>query len=221
MRIEDFVVRADQLVKQAEATLATVRTVGYGEYVDEGSFRGLRSASLSFLRSTFGETHPYYREFEKAIDSSSEDTIHAAKAILTAARDEIAGGWAQSIRGMVAAEVFADFLEMAEHLLATGYKDASAVMIGSTLEEHLRQLATRAGIPTMFESREKEVPKKADVLNSDLARAEVYNKLEQKSVTAWLDLRNKAAHGQYGEYSKEHVEMMLRGVLEFMTRYPL
>ena len=44
------------------------------------------------------------------------------------------------------------------------------------------------------------------------------NKLDQKNVTAWLDLRNKAAHGNYGEYNQQQVEFMLHAVTEFMTR---
>ena len=38
------------------------------------------------------------------------------------------------------AELFADFLEMADYLLSEGYKDPAAVLGGSMLEEHLRQL---------------------------------------------------------------------------------
>jgi hypothetical protein len=31
------------------------------------------------------------------------------------------------LKGLITAEVFADFIEMAEHLLETGYKDPAAV----------------------------------------------------------------------------------------------
>jgi len=51
-----------------------------------------------------------------------------------------------------------------------------------------------------------------------LAKAEVYTKLDQKSVTAWLDLRNKAAHGKYTEYEKEQVVLMMRSVTDFLAR---
>jgi len=39
-----------------------------------------------------------------------------------------------------------------------------------------------------------------------------------KQITTWLDLRNKAAHGNYTEYSKKQVTLMLQGVLDFMNR---
>jgi len=42
--------------------------------------------------------------------------------------------------------------------------------------------------------------------------------LDQKNVTAWLDLRNKAAHGLYDQYNREQVETMLKGVIEFSAR---
>jgi hypothetical protein len=63
------------------------------------------------------------------------------------------------------------------------------------------------------------VPNKADLMTSDLCKANVYGNLDHKNVTAWLDLRNKAAHGKYSEYTIEHVEIMYLGVLNFVTNY--
>lgn len=42
-------------------------------------------------------------------------------------------------------------------------------------------------------------------MNAELAGVEAYNRLDQKDVTAWLDLRNKAAHGHYDQYTAEQV----------------
>ena len=47
------------------------------------------------------------------------------------------------------AEVFADFLDMAEHLLGEGYKDAAAVILGAVLEDTLRKLADAYGVPVI------------------------------------------------------------------------
>jgi hypothetical protein len=105
---------------------------------------------------------------------------------------------------------------MAEYLLSEGYKDPGAIVIGSVLEEHLRQLSVKNGILTSTAGK----PKKADQLNADLARKGAYSKLDQKSITSWLDLRNKAAHGKYGEYTKEQVDLMLQCIQNFMARVP-
>ncbi len=106
---------------------------------------------------------------------------------------------------------------MAEYLLEQGYKDAAAVIVGSVLEEHLRKLAEKSGIAL---AQSGGSPKKADGINSELAGATVYSKLDQKSITAWLDLRNKAAHGKYAEYTKEQATLALQGVRDFAVRHP-
>ena len=46
-----------------------------------------------------------------------------------------------------------------------------------------------------------EKPKNTDTLNAALVKAGAYTKLDQKNVTAWLGLRNKAVHGDYSAYT--------------------
>ena len=58
-----------------------------------------------------------------------------------------------------------------------------------------------------------------DPLNVALAKAGVYNVLMQKQVTAWADLRNKAAHAQWDQYDAEQVSQMLVGVRKFCMDY--
>jgi hypothetical protein len=65
------------------------------------------------------------------------------------------------------------------------------------------------------------VPRKAESLNADLAKSPAYGKLDQKNVTSWLDLRNKAAHGHYTEYNHQQVELLLASVRDFVARHPL
>ena len=110
---------------------------------------------------------------------------------------------------------------MAEHLLKEGYKDPAAVIVGSTLEEHLKKLAQKCGIALESSNQKGEMkPKKADTLNSELMSKNVYGKLDQKYVVSWLDLRNNAAHAKYGAYKIEQVELMLQGVQDFISRNP-
>ncbi len=51
-------------------------------------------------------------------------------------------------------------------------------------------------------------------------KASAYSGLDQKNVTAWLGLRNKAAHGQYADYQKDQVALMIDAVRNFMSRHP-
>jgi hypothetical protein len=136
--------------------------------------------------------------------------------ILRALRLDYKSHYFQSVTELVHADVFADFLDMADYLLREGYKDPAAIIVGSVLEEHLRKLCRKGGITIVLDSG---APKKADLLNSELAAAQTYPKLDQKNVTAWLDLRNKAAHGEYTGYTKEQVALMHQGVRHFITRF--
>lgn len=179
-------------------------------------FAALRSAGLAFIESTFGREHSYYNEFDKHVPDNWRSSGEYALGVLTAIQDQIKGGWIETTKGLVTGEVFGDFLEMAEHLLEQKYKDPAAVVTGSVLEEHLRQLCSSAGIPVVDTTSGKT--RKADALNADLAKAGTYTVLDQKNATAWLDLRNKAAHGKYSEYSDQQVALMIACVRDFVSR---
>jgi hypothetical protein len=105
-------------------------------------------------------------------------------------------------------------------LLDEGYKDAAAVIAGSALESHLRQLCMKNSIAIEVNPSKGIQPKKADSMNSDLGNANAISKLDQKNVTAWLDLRNKAAHGRYADYTRDQVVLLIAGVRDFVTRNP-
>jgi hypothetical protein len=224
MNQDKIIERIDQLLKLGQQVSSTARTAGHlGGYtfVDEGQIKGFRSAALSFIELLYSSSHTHYKEFDKSVDKNDIGSLNSGISILKAIRSEVESGWLDTIKGLISAEIFADFIEMAEHLLENNYKDPAAVIAGSVLEEHLRQLCFSNGIYTEIEPEKDIKIKKADRLNSDLAKHEVYNKLDQKAITSWLDLRNKAAHGKYDEYTKEQVSLMLQGIIDFMTRIPV
>ncbi len=150
-------------------------------------------------------------------DPIDVERIEPYVGILEALREDYAAGYLRSVTELIHADVFSDFLDMADHLLGQGYKDPAAVITGSVLEEHLRKLCDKNLIAILHPDGK---PKKADTLNAELAAANVYIKLDQKNVTAWLDLRNKAAHGKYSEYLKEQVALLIQSVRDFITRNP-
>lgn len=218
-KMENFKSRLVHAVALGKTSRSTFETEERGlKTYDYGSFVEFRSSSLSFLKDLFGEIHPYYVEFNTKCNYSSLTEISAGLGVLRSVGVEINNGWLDTVRGIVSAEVFFNFLEMADHLLKEHYKDAAAVMIGSVLEEHLRQLCQSNTIDTHNIKDGKPSPKKADLLNAELGKANIYNMIDQKQVLAWLDLRNKAAHGLYSEYSEDQVSLMYQGVLSFMAR---
>jgi hypothetical protein len=163
--------------------------------------------------STYASRAKAIAETPASVDWVAEQLVGVAMAL----RDDLNDGYVQGVTELIHAEVFSDFLEMADELQTSGFKDAAAVIAGSVLEDQLRKLAAKTGVAI---EKEDGAPKKADTLNAELTAAHIYNGLEQKSVTAWLDLRNKAAHGKYNEYKHEQVAALIRDVREFLIRHP-
>lgn len=146
--------------------------------------------------------------------------ITSLMGILESLKADVSGGFLEPLKELIHAELFSDFLEMADFLLSEGYKDAAAVMGGGTLESHLRKLCDKNKIDVDISSNGNTRPKKADQLNADLAKKKIYSVLDQKNVTAWLGLRNSAAHAKYNDYTKDHVGNMLQGIRTFIAHYP-
>ena len=103
--------------------------------------------------------------------------------------------------------MFDDELEQAEGLFKAGYFTAAAVIAGVVLETTLRQMCQDSGIDVGNLNK----------MNIDLAKAEVINKLQQKQITAWADIRNSAAHGRTEAFRPDDVEMMIRDVRRFLA----
>lgn len=182
----------------------------------------LNTRILAVIMRITGTNSEYYRQ---AIDTLSNTNINYPMArllrlfgVVTGLYNDLKAGYLKSLSELFHAEIFSDYIEMAEYLLEEGYKVPAAVITGSTLEEHLRKLCIKNVIDIERIKGGKTVPKKADTLNSELAKQKVYSKLEQKNITAWLDLRNKAAHGQYSEYDNSQVKQMITGVRDFFIR---
>ncbi len=168
------------------------------------------------------ENSPYYQEvieIHSNLDIRSYD--FRLYNLLCNLRHDIEIGFIGKMSSLLQREIFIDYLDMARHLLDEGYKDASAVITGSTLESHLRQLCITHQIP-IEEIRKDETkrPKKADVLNADLKKNGIYTLYDQKMITAQLDLRNNAAHGKYELYTDDQVANFIDWLTDFIERNP-
>lgn len=175
--------------------------------------------SKTAIARIVGENSEYYKDvkinFNKPI--FSEKKLKYVIGVVQALKSDLENDYLKSLSEIIQSEVFSDYLDMAEHLINEGYKDPAAVLVGSTLEVHLRELCVSNSIDIEFlNSKGKPTPKKADVMNADLAKASVYSPAYQKQVTAWLGLRNSAAHGNYLEYTKEEISLMLQGLRQFI-----
>ena len=140
---------------------------------------------------------------------TSYDVMKRVRAVFDAAKEDFEGGYLSSLKQLVQAEVFESEIEQAEELLKSGYKLAAAVIAGVVLETALRDLSTNNALSIG----------KLDSMNSQLAKAGIYNKLQQKQITAIADIRNSAAHGKPELFADSDVKNMIRDIESFLLNY--
>lgn len=193
-----------------------------GEQLSERDAIRITTRAISVVRKIVSTDSPYLKEI-LWIDSTEWHIVFKAERItgvLQGLRDELNDGLLDTLPELIRGELFDDFLEMAEHLHNEGYKDAAAVIAGSSLEAHLKQLATKFGIEVQISEEGKQPrPKRAEQINQDLYKvAGAYSLLDSKQVTAWLDLRNSAAHGNYTNYSENQVGQFIEWLKDFIAK---
>ena len=215
----------EQLIMQLSDILDTINEDAkeYGSDLNKVppfvSHKYIAISRAAILRIT-GLNSPYCQQVNEILATKEHDAVKMVQilGVVSALRYDLAAGYMKTAEELIHGELFSDFLDMASYLLEEGYKDAAAVICGASLESHLKQLAKKCDINTYISAESGTRPKKADSLNSELARATSYSVLDQKNVTAWLDLRNKAAHGSYDSYTKDQVVLMIAGIRDFITR---
>ena len=172
----------------------------------------------------YGHDSHYFRMFQSVVEKPNFNLMHSnfhshvadIVGILKGVQHEIQNGLLINFRSLIQAEIFADFLEMAEYLLGEGYKDASAVLLGAVLEDSLRKIADSNGIDTV---NTQGKPLSIEPLNVSLRKNEVYGPLVQKQITSWANLRNDAAHGHHDRYDRDQTKQMLLFVQKFCSDF--
>lgn len=210
--------RLDELLKMGEELLATrigppLGHIGGDDQVDLQLAYQWATSVQNLLVRVFGSDSEHYKNFSKQVEKYlTYSPVFSAQGILKAAKNDYESEQLFDIRQLIEAELFDDFLEQAEHLVASGYYQPAAVVAGCVLEDGLRKLCKSNNI---------EIPEKPklDTLNTNLAKGGVYSKLVQKRITALADLRNKAAHGQWDEFTKKDVEEMIPSVRRIVEEY--
>jgi len=216
-------------VKQIDAAL---KRFGELETKYKGSESGIANATgielgevIALLKTTLDRLAPpgssYGDELKKFPQDKHGYEVEISETlcgILLALRADYQADRLQTIRQLIHADLFSDFLEMAEYFLEETYKDPAAMIAGGVLEQHLRKLCSNYGIATTEPVSGRH--RKLDAINADLAKHNAYARNNQKQITAWADIRNDAAHGNYGNYNLQQVKLMTAGIRDFMSRNP-
>jgi len=219
---EKLTTRATKQINQAIA-LGTL-CFGIDDSTGMGRTEYLRFVSYAqaAIAAVTGEDSAFSRQIDSLLQTGWGKSAKAEGlvGILQAVEKAIGTGLLVDLKQTVRGELFADYLDMAEYLLDQGYKDAAAVIAGSSLEIHLQTLCEGRELPTTSERNGKQFPRKADQLNTELQKDGCYSKSVWKNVTSWLGIRNDAAHDNYGQYTSDGVKSMIVGVRDFIASHP-
>lgn len=209
-----FAKRFTELQTQLDVVQKTSITKRYSHEtvvdLDSNAYLEWKVKAKNLLVKVCGEQSEHYKEFAANENPGAfgtyKEAAQCAGAVFRAAKDDFDSGMLRSVRSLIQAELFTSELDQARELFKAGHIAASAVIAGVVLETTLRELCDREGIPHS----------KLDKMNADLAKANVYNTLVQKRITANAAVRNAAAHGQSGAYSSDDVEQMISSVESFL-----
>ena len=216
--IEELIITAERLVARASGSGSSL---GH-ECVQDLYSTAVRGGQL--IDRLYGPESKYAEMFRSVLDTNSftfmnsDHYNHVAQmaGIFKAVKHDLDSGMLVDFRRLVEAELFSDFLEMAEYLVNEGYKDASAVLLGAVLEDALRKISEARGKSTVNSNGK---PLAMDAMNVQLSKDGAYNALVKKQVTSWSNLRNDAAHGRYEEYDAGQVKQMMLFVQKFCADF--
>ena len=206
--------RIAALMEKGAAVLTTHKPALAGHpSLDLQQYAEWRSQALVCLTQVFGPSHPYTDSFAAKTDRSGlTGSAQAGLGILHAASEDIEHGHLETIQQLATAEVFSDFIDQADHLLENGYVMPAASLAGAVLENGLRSLAERNDI---------DVKARDDLsaLNNKLGANGVYNRLRQKQVGYWADVRNAADHGNFNDVTESDVADLVKGARTLLADY--
>jgi hypothetical protein len=163
----------------------------------------------------------YRTEADNAIKAGAIARTSMLKGVLHALRTDVEKGRLARFEETLHADVYSDLLSQAEGLQNEGFSRAATVIAGAALEEHVRLLATKHGIPTLYNGK----PKQSSMMNNELRGAAIYTDAQRTIVEGWQKLRNIAAHGQPGFDGTNtshvgNVAPMIDGIRGFIVQYP-
>jgi hypothetical protein len=202
---EEALKRFDDLIKAGSQIQIQHGTVDY-----YAVFSGWTARAKVAIEALLGSDHTYLSEFSVRCDVNTGP--HPGVEILSSLRSDLEHGYLRKTANLISAEVFADFLEMSQHLLEQGYKDPAASLCGAVFEDGLRRIAGNNNIT---------VTAKDDLnsLRDKCLQKGLYNNLVRQQIVSWTSFRNSADHGKFDEYDAQQVRLMIEGVRSFLGNY--
>jgi len=209
-KIEDrYLVRVDELITKGNQLPPTPTD---SDWFEVQPFTQWKVSVMSLLSNLPIVKNYYEQEFKDNVQAPQLHDLDMGLGILKSLKEDMGKGILQKGIELAKAEVFTDFLDMADHLLEKGYKDPAASLIGAVLEIELKNLCVRNEIKVKDNDE-------ISCINGKLKDKEVYHQPMRSQIEAWKKIRDKADHGEFQEYSIGQVKDFLSGVRKFIGEY--
>jgi hypothetical protein len=181
--------------------------------------------ALSVLHDTVGGSHPLMSGIRDALSKADYSrAVAATRAVITLYE----GGGLTSPRLAIAHELEGDILEIAQQQVQrveaatepevkTVHLGIAAFLAGAALEDGLRRLCDAHGLA--YDAQRTSVAKLQALLYQPSSNIAVITASDNKQITAWGDVRNKADHGKLSQLTHSEVLAMVIGVRGFLDRH--
>jgi hypothetical protein len=181
-----------------------------------------KAATLLVRVSPKGHVHRQAAEGLAKLPVSHE-ALQEAVSMLRGIKDDLDKGFLDDLSSCIEAEIAADYMEQAQHLLAEGHRGKfdhvpAAVLAGAVLEKALHTLCGQQQPPISLKGPNGAFLSLGPLVDA-LKKAEVFNEAKAKQLRAWADLRNLAAHGEFSQFKRGDVEHMIAGINGFLADY--
>ena len=168
---ESLIKRIDDLLGEYDNMRSKSKYDDLSDLKGDGDISKFETRALATIESISAPNSAYAKQASYKDANSGYlqvASIPNLVGILQALKADITDGYLWKMNELIHADIFADFIEMARYLLEEKYKDAAAVLVGGTLEEHLRKLCVKNSIPIHIVKNDKNVYKKAGQMKGKL-----------------------------------------------------
>ncbi len=223
--------RFDELITEASELI--LKMVAHEElnpgrfgtnYGHVSEFQAVVVKVLNIIETVLGESQQQH-EITAQIknDSRGPYALEYIVGTLRGLKNTYENGFWDNLEEAIVANISADYMTQVEGLLDEGQPGQydhvpSAVLCGAVLEDALRRLCDRQS-PQVSTDKPNGQPKALNALIQDLQKANAFNKLKAQQLRGWVQVRNSAAHGKFDEFNRDDVELMVKGVKNFLADY--
>ena len=216
--------RFDSLIAEGRNILDSAGVDGGIRKPDVGNVIEWRTKAATLLNLVIPKGH-VHRPGAEALTQlqATHEALQGAVSLLRGIKDDLDKGFLDDLTTRIEAEIAADYMGQAEHLLVEGHRGKfdhvpAAVLAGAVLEKALHTLCDQQQPPVPLKGPKGEFKSLAPLIEG-LKKAGVFNEAKAKQLRAWADLRNLAAHGEFTQFKRNDVEAMISGINNFLADF--